>query len=560
MTANTPETMDANIAAHLPAMAARYPDAPAVIIQHGRRGADGNRYTAYSLRELDTASDRAAHGLERIGIRRGTRSVLMVKPSFEFFALTFALFKIGAVPVLVDPGMGIKNLGACLAEAEPEAFIGIPAAHAARILFRWADKTLRTFVTVGRRWFWGGYTWNEIAGGGAEPYAMAPTRAEDIAAILFTSGNTGPPKGAVYTHGIFCNQVRLIRDTYGIEPGETDVATFPLFALFGPALGMASVIPDMDASRPAEANPANIVEAITKFRATNMFGSPAVIKNVGRYGVAHGITLPSLRRVISAGAPADTQALRDFTQLLALGVEVFTPYGATEALPVASIGSATILSETASRTEEGGGTCVGTPVPPNSVSIIAITDDPIGEWSAAYELAPGEIGEIVVRGPIVSQAYYNRAEATSRAKIRGPIDGSVYHRMGDVGYFDEKGRLWFCGRKSHRVVTPSGTLFTIPCERVFNTHPGVARTALVGVGGAGGVCPVLCVELRQRSSRAERDRIAQELLAIGRARPHTASIETILFHDKFPVDVRHNAKITREKLAVWAEKKLRRPR
>ena len=547
-----------NIASYLPAMAERHPDTPAVIIQYGRDPATGgSRYATHTLRSLNDASDRVACGLERIGIHRGARTVLMVEPSFEFFALTFALFKMGAVPVMVDPGMGVRNLGACLAEAEPEAFIGIPKAHAARIALRWARKTIKITVTVGRRWGWGGHTWENIVAGGVLPYPMAPTQAGDIAAILFTSGNTGAPKGAVYTHGVFDHQVRLIRETYGIEHGEMDVATFPLFALFGPALGMTAIIPDMDASRPATADPGRIIEAVTRFHATNMFGSPALIKNVGRYGVQHNTALPSLRRVLSAGAPADTEAIEDFTKLLAPGVEIFTPYGATEALPVASIGSAVILAETARKTANGAGTCVGVPVCPGSVSIIRITDEPIAEWSDDLRLPQGEIGEIVVRSPVATTAYYNRPHATALSKIRDTRDGGIHHRMGDVGYFDEQGRLWFCGRKNHRVVTKDGTLFTIPCERVFNAHPKVLRTALAGVERNGEVVPVLCVELRERCSRSERDVIKGELLVLGRARPHTAKITTILFHPRFPVDVRHNAKITREKLARWADGKLK---
>ncbi len=549
-----------NIASYLPAMARQHPEMPAVIVQHGRARGGGSRYTTYTLGQLDHESDCIARGLERAGIRRGVRTVLMVTPGLEFFALTFALFKVGAVPVMVDPGMGLKNLGTSLAQAEPEAFIGIPKAHVARIVLGWARDTIGVLVTVGQPLFWGGSTWNDIRLEGGAPYEVARTRAEDTAAILFTSGNTGPPKGAVYTHGIFDAQVRFIREVYGIEPGETDLATFPLFALFGPALGMAAIIPDMDASRPADADPKKIIEALEKFEATSMFGSPALIKNVGRYGAERGIKLPSLKRVVSAGAPADTETLRDFSTMLAPGVEVFTPYGATEALPVASIGSSTILAETAAKTAEGAGTCVGMPVYDGSVSIIAITDEPIPDWSEELKLPPGEIGEIVVRSPVVTRVYYNQPESTALAKITNSKDGGVYHRMADVGYFDSQGRLWFCGRKSHRVVTPAETLFTIPCERVFDIHPRVARTALVGPEKNGETVPVLCVELEKEARCEDRERIKRELLELGASKPHTQTIKTFLFHRKFPVDVRHNAKISREKLAAWARKRVKNDR
>ncbi len=195
----------------------------------------------------------------------------------------------------------------------------------------------------------------------------------------------------------------------------------------------------------------------------------------------------------------------------------------------------------------------------NCVRIIAISDDGIDDWHSAVELAEGEIGEITVAGPTVTDAYFGRPEATRLAKIREPMpDGHVriVHRMGDVGYFDRDGRLWFCGRKGQRVQTEAGTLYTECVEPVFNRHPDVARTALVGVGPAGRQLPVLCVELTQRRSRHQRNRIREELLALGSQVPVTAGLRTLLFHPGFPLDIRHNAKIGRETLARWATRTL----
>jgi acyl-CoA synthetase (AMP-forming)/AMP-acid ligase II len=496
----------------------------------------------------------------QLGIGRGTRTVLMVPPSLEFYALTFALFKAGAVVVLIDPGMGIKNLGVCLHEAEPEAFIGIPKAHLARTLLGWAHTTLRHCVTVGPRLGWGGWILGQVRRAGAadrSSWQPAATRAEETAAILFTSGSTGVAKGAVYTHGIFAAQVEMLRRLYGIEPGEVDLPTFPLFGLFGPALGMTAVIPEMDPTRPAHVDPRKVLGAITHFGVTNLFGSPALIRRVGSYGEAHGVKLPSLRRVISAGAPVPAAAVERFRTLLAEGVQVHTPYGATESLPVCSIGSDEILGETGHRTAEGAGVCVGRPVEGMRVKVIRISDEPFASWSDDLEVADGEVGELVVQGPVVTRAYYNRPQSTALAKIADPAQGGFYHRMGDLGYLDGQGRVWFCGRKSQRVVTPGGALYTIPCEGVFNAHPAVSRTALVGVTRGGVTEPVLCVERAQDSPRLPDEKLRQELLARGAAYPHTRAIKTILFHDAFPVDIRHNAKIFREKLAVWAARQLR---
>lgn len=555
-----------NIASALTRMAEKIPDSPAILFPIGRDASGKQRYETTTYQELNAASDRVAAGLVASGIETGMKAALMVKPSMEFFALTFGLFKAGIVPVLVDPGMGVKSLRVCLDEAEPDAFIGIPKAHAARIVLGWGKKSIRKQVTVGKRWFWGGLTLEDVRKAGDLAIAsggfLAPAVGEnDLAAIVFTSGSTGIPKGARYTHGNFMAQVDLIAQTYRIEPGEIDLPTFPLFALFDPALGMTTVIPEMDFSKPGQVEPRNIIEPVQEFGITNMFGSPALLNRVSRYGVEHQVELPTLNRIISAGAPVPAVVLERCETMLREGAQIFTPYGATESLPVASIGSGEILRETRALTDQGKGVCIGRPVEGVEVEIIAIRDDAIENWSDDLRVKAGEIGEFVVVGPQVTKAYHNRDASTVLAKIqRG--DGKIMHRMGDVGYFDEAGRMWFCGRKSHRVVTENGPMFTIPCEAVFNVHAAVFRTALVGVERGGKVIPVLCVE-REAAENAgvaaglSDDALREELLALGRAYAHTAPIEKILFHKAFPVDIRHNSKIFREKLAIWADKNLR---
>ena len=552
------QAASANVAAHLPEMARLQPDAPAIYIPNGHDGQQQTSYAQYSFAELDRQSGRMAAGLEALGIRRGVRTVLMVPPGFEFFALTFALFKVGAVPVLVDPGMGVKNLKTCLAEAQPEAFIGIPKAHLARLLLGWGKPTVKILLTVGRRLCWGGSTLQKILTKVPldQPYATAATANDETAAILFTSGSTGVPKGAVYSHGNFSAQVEMLRQVYDIRPGEIDLPTFPLFALFAPALGMTSVVPEMDFTRPADVDPVKMIAAIEKFQITTMFGSPALINRVGRYGEAQGIKLPSLKRAISAGAPVPAAVLERFASMLSAGAQVFTPYGATEALPVCSIGSDEILAETRHATDQGRGVCVGKPVPNILLEIIAISDEPITHWDDSLKLGADEIGEIVVKGPQVTQSYFNRSESTALGKIADPDHDGFYHRMGDLGYRDGQGRIWFCGRKAHRVVTGQETLFTIPCEAIFNTHQEVFRTALVGVGTPGQQRPVLCIELEKGADTSRLAEIHQELLAIGAEHAITRNIKTFLFHPAFPVDIRHNAKIFREKLAVWAGEQL----
>jgi acyl-CoA synthetase (AMP-forming)/AMP-acid ligase II len=545
-----------NVAAFLGDLARSQPDALAVAVSDGRNLDGTARYAELTALELHRRSDRIAHALVSVGIGSGVRTALMVKPGLDFFSLTFAMLKVGAVPVMVDPGMGTKNLGKCLGEAEPEAFIGIPKAQAARAVLGWAKQTVRTNVTVGHRLLWGGHTLSKLeARASSDPFPILEPDPEQTAAILFTSGSTGVPKGVVTPFRVFAAQVKALREVYGIQPGERDLATFPLFALFGPALGMASVIPEMDASRPAEADPRRLFEAFQDYSCTNLFASPALIDKLGHHCVDQGLKLESLRRAISAGAPASNTALDRFQQCLPDGVEVLNSYGATESLPVSFLGSRTILRDTWQLTDNGGGVCVGPPTPGMDVRIVPIHDQPIETWDEDLALPQGEIGEIVVRGDVVTPSYYQRPQETKLAKIHTE-HGDVWHRMGDVGYFDEQGRLWMCGRKGHRVEVETGTMYTIPCEAVFNTHPAVRRSALVGVVREGRTTmPVLCVE-RVQEATIENGRLTGELLEMARSHEHTRPIDTILYHPSFPVDVRHNTKIFREKLALWADKEL----
>jgi acyl-coenzyme A synthetase/AMP-(fatty) acid ligase len=479
----------------------------------------------------------------------------MVRPSLEFFALTFALFKVGAVPVMVDPGMGVRRMLSCLRESEAQALIGVPPAHILRTICPQYFKGVHTAVTVGRRWFWRGLTLKKIRSVPWRPFQIADTTSDEMAAILFTTGTTGPAKGVIYTHGIFDAQIRLIKAQFGISPDEIDLPTFPLFALFDPALGMTAVIPDMDPTRPASVNPERIIEAVVNHGVTNMFASPALLHRVGRFGKQKGIKLPSLKRVISAGAPAAPANIAQFSTMLSDEAEIHTGYGATESMPVSSFGSKDILSETAALSQKGFGVCVGRPIQGLEVRIIKIIDDPIEQWTDLLEVTPGEIGEIIVTGEIVTHGYFQRPRQDALSKIKE--NGRIWHRMGDLGWQDKKERIWFCGRKNHRVITSEQELYTIPCEAIFNNHPVVFRSALVGVGAPPRQQPIICIELEAENKDDDRELIIRELMDLAREHTITEKMDTFLFHPGFPVDVRHNSKIFREQLAVWAERKLK---
>jgi acyl-CoA synthetase (AMP-forming)/AMP-acid ligase II len=599
-----------------------------------------------SLAQLEADASALARGLIDLGVRPGTRLALLVPPSPEFVALVFALLRSGATTILIDPGMGKKHLVDCLAAAEPEGFIAISKAQAVRTVMKRRFPHAKLNVTVGRRWFWGGVTYKQLLeqgrvawsrprdhasteaqhghdGGPSRPcHALPTTHADDPAAIIFTSGSTGPPKGVLYTHRMFDAQASEIQRAYDIKSGGVDLACFALFGLFNAAWGVTTVFPHMDFSRPASADPLELLAAANLHRVTQAFASPAIWDKLSRHCEASGIGIPSLRKVFSCGAPvrADVVA-RTLKHVVAPGAEIHTPYGATEALPVATIEAQEILHETAALTSKGAGVCVGRKFDSIEWRVIRITDDPIAEIGAAGDLPAGEIGELVVRGPQVSPQYqthpapspwrgvlgrgaeagtscthpspslrerYHLRSGDFRSPVLGapvPLKGrepesfesvnalakiadgpTTWHRMGDVGYLDDAGRFWYCGRKSHRVDSQGSSYFSVPLEEIFNAHPRVRRSALVGCGPASDATPYLIVELvagdpAHDAARAD-DRLVAELRAIRDAHAmaneavRLLTLDPVLIHPKMPVDVRHNAKINREELATWATRKL----
>ena len=249
---------------------------------------------------------------------------------------------------------------------------------------------------------------------------------------------------------MFAAQVEAIREGYGIEAGEVDLPMLPVFALFNPALGMCTVVPEMNPSRPAAVDPAKIVQAIRQNKVTNSFGSPALWAKITRHCRTQEITLPNMRRILLAGASVAPDLLAQM-QTVFPGAALHTPYGATEALPLCSIEACEILKETAARTRKGAGSCVGRPLPKVDLRIIEATLKPITELSATRSCPTGIVGEIIARSPVATRAYDQLPEATARAKIKE--DGHFWHRMGDLRYLDDEGRLWFCGRLAERVET-----------------------------------------------------------------------------------------------------------
>ncbi len=522
------------VATRLRAHAEDLPDKPAVV------GPDGRVLT---FRELDEVSDGYAAGFLQAGIGKGTRTVLMLRPGPVLFTVLFGLLKTGAVPVVVDPGMGIRRMLHCYRAAGAEAFVGVPVAHAVRVVNRRAFKGVRTTVTAGRRWFWGGHTLKSLLSH-APALPDVPIEADDLLMVGFTTGSTGPAKGVESTHGALDAMVRQVAATHDQSADDVGLVTSPMFGVLHLLVGSTCVLAPVDPTRVADADPATIADLVDRYRVTTMFASPALLDPLSRYLAATGRRLPTLRCLVSGGAPVSAEIV---AALHASGLAVQATYGATEALPISSIDAATVLGSTGRLAREGAGTCVGQPVDGIEVRIVRITDEPMPAWSDALLAGSGEVGEITIAGPTVSRGYHRSPGADAAAKI---TDGErVWHRTGDLGRLDEAGRIWFCGRKSQRV----GTLYTVQCEGVLNAHPDVYRTALVDADGQ----PVVCVEARAGVPAAEHPRIAGELRELAEGHRLTSQLRTFLFHPSFPVDIRHNAKISREYLARWAASRLR---
>ena len=555
------QTMKTNIAEYLSETAKLYPQRKAISHHSGHDRLGRVTYSALTFSQLENLTNAYASEFKCHGIVKGTKTLMMLRPSIDFIAAVFAVFKVGAIPILIDPGMGRKNMLKCIKSTKPEALVAESEVHWIKYLFPSTFKTIKIAFAYGKRAPFGISKLEDIA----ETLINKPelsfsfeteeTKLEDTAAILFTTGSTGPPKGVVVTHEIFIAQTEIIRQTYGAGPDHVDMPAFPLFALFAAALGMSCVLPDMDPTKPSQVDPRKVIEAITNHGVSFSFGSPAFWRTVATYCVEHKIKLPSLKRVLMAGAPVNDELHQLVKQIMPDDGETMVPYGCTESLPIVNFNGTEMLAETAELTRNGKGFCVGYPIDEMTVRVIKSIDEVIGTWDDSFELPVGQVGEITIKGAVVTPEYYNNPKATALAKIKDS-DGKLIHRMGDVGYFDEKGRLWFCGRKTHRVITEDKIFYTVCCEAIFNSHEKVFRTALVGVGKGTKRKAVLIVEpFTMPATDEEKQTIIDELLLLGNKHTFTSDIQDVLFHESFPVDIRHNAKIFREKLAIWAQKK-----
>jgi len=537
-----------NIISRLERASEAHPAKPALIFFSPQN----KRWNTITYQNLADSIQRFASGLLNFGVTPGMTAALLTPPSADFFALASALLKVGVVPIILDPAIGLKKVGECLAESKPDIFIGNTLTHTLRVIFGWGKSSIKHNLTIksvksdalslskGRK--------SKVK----YPITNYQSPITNSAAIIYTSGSTGIPKGVLFTHENFAAQLDILVDTFHISPDEIDLPAFPLYALIDVLLGVTSVIPDITFPVPGKTDPKKVIEAIQRFNVTNMFASPVVLDILSSFALsgadAKSKRLPSLKRVITAGAPAMIQLQEDFRKLLNDETDLFGIYGATEVLPIAKVESREIF-EVRKKSAKGAGVCLGRPVNGAKVRVIGISESAIRQWQDSLEVESNVVGEITVQGGAVTESYIAREDANRLSKIQH--EDGIIHRMGDMGYFDEEGRLWYCGRKSHRVITNNDVLFTEQIEGIFNVHPLVYRTALVGVDGE----PVLWVELK-KGVLENKDKIRSALIELAKEYPQASKIKVFLFMKKFPTDVRHNSKIIREELTLLAEKRL----
>lgn len=512
------------------------PDSTAIV----ELGEGGRHITFAGLAERVAA---VAAGLAARGVKPGQRVAVLVPPGIDLTTLVYASWRLGAIVVVADAGLGVRRLGAALRGAAPDHLIairrGLLLAKAARVPGRHHRFEREDAIAIA----------HEGLRAGVDATPPVATNPEDDGAILFTSGATGPPKGVVYTRGRLSAQVALLRDTFDLHPGTRFVAAFAPFALYGAALGLPSAVPDMDVTAPHTLTSTALAEAAERIGADVVFASPAALRNVA--ATADVLTgdgraaLRDVRLLLSAGAPVPVSLLHRIRDLMP-SAATHTPYGMTEALPVATIDPT--QHTPSAEDDDPDGVCVGRPLDQVTVRLAPL--DPDGTPSrdpATLTEAPGVLGEVVVSGPHI-KSRYDGLWATTRASEHPP----GWHRTGDVGEFDAAGRLWVQGRLAHVAQTSAGAVPPYGIEQRLEGVEDVEAAAVVGVGPPGTQQLVAIVVPTERLPRITGTPLAPSALAARVRRAAGVDLAAVLQRDWLPVDVRHASKVDRSNLALWA--------
>lgn len=488
---------------------------------------NSSSYVSYTFTELGERINRISNKLVTLGIKPRDKVLMFIKPDLDFCAITFALFKIGATGVFIDPGMPKKMFFKCIKDLAPDVLIGIPKVHVLSFLFPKAFSSIRLFIKNTKHFgLRAKPLFKDIDLSSTDFKTFSPP-VDSLAAILFTSGGTGPAKGVEYTHDIFINQTKMLQQEFDLSEVDADIPGFPLFSFFTLAMGMKSVIPDMDFASPAMCNPSLLYKNIIDSNATFLAGSPAIWDRLADYCLKEDLKLDSVKFVTLFGAPVKNELHEKFAKILTRGT-TYTPYGATECLPITNISGRKILKNFKNETDNGAGICVGKPL--DGVSIEIIDQDING------------IGEILVTSKNVTKGYYQNPEQTKASKVSR--DRKIWHKMGDVGYLRD-GDLWFCGRLKHVVRTKDKIFYPTQVEGIINSDQRVLKSALISLDEDASIV----IEGKFD------EQLQIDLLTLIEKNDNLRGIKSIYFVDSFPVDIRHNIKIDRVKLASLIQEK-----
>lgn len=487
------------------------------IVEPGRR---------VTYEELNARVGAAAADLSHAGISAGMRALVFSRMSIDLYVVLIALFRLRAAAVFVDPSAGRERLDVCVRRVRPDAFVAIPRAHWLRVTSS-AIRAIPIRAAIGGRVPFALTVGRHLHG---RPHPVEPCDGDTPAVITFTSGSTGEPKAAVRTHGFLVAQHRALVESIALAPGEVDLCTLPIFLLANLASGLTSVIPDADLRKPGHIDPGPVARQIAGTEVSRTVASPAFLDRLVGHARDTRTRFETLRRIYTGGAPVFPATL-DATADVCPGASVVAVYGSTEAEPIAEIDRRQVTSADRAAMAAGSGLLAGQPVA--SIELRILRDGwgrvlgPFTETEFAGHVLPvGRVGEIVVSGAHVLAGYLD-GRGDEETKIK--VGDRVWHRTGDAGYLDARGRLWLLGRCSAKAIDRRGVLYPFAVECAASDVPGVARVAFVPHRGR----RVLAVQLHDGT---------KEVPADLRARLGWAEIDDFVVLERVPVDRRHNAK------------------
>jgi acyl-CoA synthetase (AMP-forming)/AMP-acid ligase II len=549
-------TEQANVSRHIVELAQVAPYQQAITCLSGRDTNGKMAYSHLTLRQLNQRSNDLARGLQQAGVIRGTRAALQLLPGIEWFSITYALLKIGAVPILLQPALGMRKMAQCVKAVEPEILITEPKYQAIQIFQANNYQSVHLQISTEKRCFSKGISITDLQRNEHTTFQPAEMRSSDTGMIVFsTSCESEIPKPTVFTHGMLNAMIERIKSVMSVSLDSTLITTFPFFMILAPAIGMRQILPESHSLKASKLNPRTLIETIWDYGVTHLLMSSTRLMMLTEFLKDEAIYLPSIQRIASWGEPYPAFELQRLHSFISEKTQIFPLYGMTEAPIISTLGSHKIVSETQIKTERGFGLCQGKEIDDLEMRVIEVNDRPIDNWSDDLLADKGGIGELVINGEAVSRQYYNDSKNDALHKI--PDGKSIWHRTGDIGWLDTKGNFWFCGRKQDRVtISEDETLYTIPCEAVFMQHERVYRCIIVGVGPIPYQTPVLIIELAPGDSGKYISTLTHELLDLAQSYPHTGNIKNILFRKSFPVHSLYHQKINRKQLTIWAAKKL----